>query len=84
MPFAVGWTSVGPGCLGAGLLRLSLADYSTAGCCCHMHGSCKLASHDSFCCRAIPPGPLFPWKVFLCMRDVHAIEYGIVFPWFIL
>jgi hypothetical protein len=52
MPFVVGWSSVGPGYLGAGFLPLSHAACSTAGCCCHMHGSCKLASRDSFCCRA--------------------------------
>jgi hypothetical protein len=49
------------------------ADCFAAGCRCHMHGSWKLASYDSFCYRALLLGPLFPWKVFLCMRDVHAI-----------
>jgi len=65
MPFAVGWLSVGPGCPPAAC--------STADCCCHLYGSCKLASRDSFCCRALLLGPLLPWKVSLYMRDVHVI-----------
>jgi hypothetical protein len=68
MPFAVGghlWVQA--------VLRLSPSACSTTGCCCHIHGSCKLASRDSFYCRALPLGPLLPWQVSLYMRDVHVI-----------